>query len=469
MGWTGRAAAQTPKVFLNPPTNTAASVAQVASAGGWDTTLTLVNLGTSPVGTTLNFFDDSGNPLALPFSFPQGGMPAMTESTIQASINASGLLVADTTGLPTQAAHIGWSHLQAAGNVGGYALFTNTPNNWQAAVPLDTLNAGSYLLAFDNTGSLSTGLALANLSAQAANAKAIIRDDQGNVLGTEMISIPAQGHTSFMLSSMYAITKGIRGTIEFDTPPSGQINVLGLRSNGTALTTVPVLAQVGTGGGSMAQFTYNQGWESAFTLVNTSTAPAKATLSFYDDYGTPIQMSLVLPQTGAVMETSTVTQTLAGGASLIIQTDGHDGYKSVTGWAQLTTTGNVSGFAVFRYNPSQQEAVVPLETRNASTYVVPYDNTQGLITGLALANATDQAITLNLILRDESGAQFAGGSIPLKAHGHTAVQLANAYPGSAGIRGSVEIGTLGAGGQFVALGLRFTPNQNVTTIPVLAK
>jgi len=40
---------------------------------------------------------------------------------------------------------------------------------------------------------------------------------------------------------------------------------------------------------------------------------------------------------------------------------------SVTGSADLTTTGNVSGFAIFRYHPSQQEAVAPLETRNASS------------------------------------------------------------------------------------------------------
>ena len=256
-----RAAAQTssPALFGTSGSPTTGSIAQIVSAGGWDTTLTLVNFSPTPVGTTLNFFDQSGNPLSLPFTFPQGGMTAMTESTIIGSINGHGLLLVDTTGLPTQPVNVGWSLLQANSSVSGYAVFTNTPNNWQAAVPLDTLNASSYLLAFDNTAALNTGLALANLSQQAANVNVIIRNDSGTTIGTETINVPAQGHTSFTLSSVYPITAGIRGTIELDTPAGGQINVLGLRANGPALTTVPVLAQVGTGGGSIAHVTYNQG------------------------------------------------------------------------------------------------------------------------------------------------------------------------------------------------------------------
>ena len=448
------------------PVSTAASIAQIASAGGWDTNITLVNLSTFPVGTVMNFYDDAGNPLSLPFTFPLGLTSPMTNSTVNGSINASGLLLVDTTGLYTQAANVGWSRLQALGKVGGYALFTNTPNNWQAAVPLQTLNASSYLLAFDNTGSLSTGLAIANLSMQTANINAIIRDDSGTIIGTETITVPAQGHTSFTLSSTYTVTAGKRGTVELDTPAGGQINVLGLRANGPALTTVPVLAEVGTAGGSMAHVTYNQGWDTTFTLVNTGTSPAQATLSFFDDFGTPLQMSMAFPQTGAVSDSATVTQTLAAGASLIMATSGQSNFKSVSGSALLTTTGNVSGFAIFRYNPSQQEAVVPLETSDASAYTVAYDNTNGLTTGLALANASDQAETLSLILRDENGAQFAGGAINLPAHGHTAVTLSLAYPGTAGIRGTVQISNL-AGTPFSALGIRFTAGQNITTIPVL--
>ena len=40
----------------------------------------------------------------------------------------------------------------------------------------------------------------------------------------------------------------------------------------------------------------------------------------------------------------------------------------LTGSAQLTTAGHVGGFVIFRHNG--QEAVVPLESRNASGYII---------------------------------------------------------------------------------------------------
>ena len=32
---------------------------------------------------------------------------------------------------------------------------------------------------------------------------------------------------------------------------------------------------------------------------------------------------------------------------------------------------------IFRYNPNGQEAVVPLESRNANAYILAFDNTAG--------------------------------------------------------------------------------------------
>ena len=443
-------------------------MAQVASAGGWDTSLTVVNLGTSSADVSLSFFDESGNPLSLPFSFPQGSINPTTTPTVTSSIKPNGLLLLDTTGSVKQAAAVGWSLLQTAGGVDGYAMFTNKPNNWQAVVPLETRNASSYLLAFDNTGSLNTGLAIANLSTKAVNVTVIIRNDSGAPIGTEAIALPALGHVSFMLNSAYPITTGMRGTVEFDTPTGGQINVLGLRANGPALTTVPVLAQVSANGGSMAHVTFNGGWHTTFTLVNTGTSSAQATLDFFDDNGNPLQMPLLFPQTGAASRSTAVTPTLAAGSSLIIETNGDDSSDSVSGSAQLMTTGKVSGFAIFRYNRSNQEAVVPLETRNASSYTLVFDNTDGVATGLAVANESMQSTTLNLILRNDSGAQIGTATVPLPAHGHTAQVLSQAYGATAGIRGTVEIDAP-TGIQFSALGIRFTPSQNVTTIPVLVK
>jgi hypothetical protein len=132
----------------------------------------------------------------------------------------------------------------------------------------------------------------------------------------------------------------------------------------------------------------------------------------------------------------------------------------------------VSGFAIFRYNPTGQEAVVPLETRNASAYVLAFDNTNHLVTGVALANVSipSQAVAVRVVLRDDTGATLVTPTptINLAGGGHTSFILANSYASVAGKRGTVEFDTP-AGAQISALGLRATPAGAVTTIPVLAK
>lgn len=445
----------------------AGSMAQIASGGGWDTTLTLVNTGASAGEALLNFFGDDGSPLALPFTFPQGASPAVA-ATLDQILNANSLLVIDSQQPSNPTAQVGSAQLSTTGNVGGFAIFKYLPTGQEAVVPLETRNAPAYVLAFDNTGAVATGVAIANVTAQSANIPVVIRDDTGSQIGAGAISLAAQGHTSFLLAPNYPVTTGKRGTIEFDTPPSGQIAALGLRANSGALTTLPVLAQVTAGGGSMAQVASGGGWQTTFTLVNTGTSAAQAQLSFFDNNGSALSLPLTFVQSGTMATAPTISQTIAAGGTLAVLTQGNNAAATVAGSAQLTTTGNISGFAIYRYNPTGQEAVVPLETRNANAYILAFDNTNGIATGLALANVSNQAISVPVVLRDDTGASLGTATINLAALGHTAFILAESYASVAGKRGTVEFDTP-TGAQISALGLRGTPSGAVTTIPVLAK
>ena len=78
----------------------------------------------------------------------------------------------------------------------------------------------------------------------------------------------------------------------------------------------------------------------------------------------------------------------------------------LTGSAQLTTTGNVSGFAIYRHN--NQEAVVPLESRNANGYILAFDNTSGTATGIAVERRSRRGqVNVPVVVRDDTGAQIA--------------------------------------------------------------
>ena len=465
--WNGSLELTLPFTITTPSSSAAGSMPQLASAGGWDTSLTLLNLGGGPAQVSLNFFQNDGSPLALPFTFPQSpSAPGQQAGAFNQKVNGNALLMLDTTGPDSQTVGVGWAELLTAGNAGGFAIFKYTPTGQEAVVPLETRNASSYVLAFDNTGP-TTGLAIANLAAQSANIPIVVRDDTGTVLGqVAILNLSAHGHTSFMLTDNYSVTAGKRGTVEFDTPPGGQISVLGLRVNGAALTTLPVLAAAEIPGGWMAHVASGGGWQTTFTLVNVGTTPAQTQLSFFDDSGNPLSMPLTLVQSGSTVTTSMLNETIAGGATLVVLAQGDETKNSVVGSAQLSSTGDVGGFAIFRYNPTGQEAVVPLEMRNANAYALAFDNTSGLKTGLALLNGSNQAENVPVFLRDDTGAYLGQATVNLPALGHTSFMLTDNYSVTAGRRGTVEFDTP-ANGQISALGLRATPSGVVTTIPVL--
>jgi hypothetical protein len=112
--------------------------------------------------------------------------------------------------------------------------------------------------------------------------------------------------------------------------------------------------------------------------------------------------------------TPSVDQTLTAGATLVVQSVASPMDPAPTiGSAQLTTDGNVGGFVIFRYNRRGQEAVVPLESRNASAYVLAFRNTANTATGVAINSVSAQAVTIPVVVRNEAGvpAVMAGRTV----------------------------------------------------------
>ncbi|MGA2738502.1 MAG: hypothetical protein ABSG65_13780 [Bryobacteraceae bacterium] len=455
------------------------SMAQLAFAGNWTTTFTLVNTGTAAVQASLNFFDNNGNPLPVPLAFPQSGTTAgLPVSTATVTVNPGAGQLVQTAGLASQPTEVGWTQLLANGNLGGFAVFqqANGASIQEAVVPLENLNPTAFVIWFDNTGGNATGIALANTAAQAASVPVVIRADSGAILQSTTIQFAADGHTSFDLASTYAQTSGIRGTVEFETPAGGQISVLGIEfSPAGAFTTIPALAASASPSafGSMAQLAFAGGWTTTFTLVNTGTTPAEATLNFFGNSGNPLPVGLVFPQSGASGGSPAASAELPvinPGAGQLVQTAGLASQPTQTGWTQLVATGNLGGFAVFQQanGSSIQEAVVPLENLNPSAFVIWFDNTGGNATGIALANVATQAASIPVVIRDDTGAILQSTTIQLAVEGHTSFDLASTYAPTSGIRGTVEFDTP-AGGQISVLGIEFSPAGAFTTIPALTK
>jgi hypothetical protein len=162
-----------------------------------------------------------------------------------------------------------------------------------------------------------------------------------------------------------------------------------------------------------------------------------------------------------------VTHTLAAGETLLVVSSGAP--QLLIGSAQLNTTGHVSGFVIYRHN--NQEAVVPLESRTASSYIIAFDNTNGTATGVAVNAVSIQQVNIPVIVRDATGAQIATDTLNLAANGHAQFTLAvDKYPATVNKRGTIEFDTP-AGAQIGAVGIRIPPSvaHTYTTLPALAK
>ncbi len=478
--------------------NLIGSMPHIAAEENWTTMFTMVNNTGSSNQVRFSLFGSNldasggGNPLQLPLNLPQqASLGVLLGASLDNTLSPNASWIVSTGGQGIAPVQTGSAQVSATGALGGFAIFHRFSDAQEAVVPLTagTPNAPSYLLAFDNANGIVTSVAVANVSSQTANIGYIIRDDTGTQIGSgTLTALPGHGQIAFVLpdaATGFPVTANKRGTVEFDTPAGGQISVLGIRNTPqatalgtvTTLTTVPALANVGTGGGSFAFIASGgDGWQTTFVLVNAGNSTAPASLKFFDPNGNPQSLPLSFPQTGVVNQASSINPTLAAGATLLVQSSG--AATLLTGSAQLTTPGNVSGFVIFRHNG--QEAVVPIESRNASAYVLAFDNTGGTATGLAVNAVTSstQAVNVPVVIRDDSGNQLATDSLPLAANGDFAGDLAQnsatlgriLLPATANIRGTVEFDAP-AGVHIGVIGIRTppTPTPTYTSLPALAR
>ena len=468
----------------------------LAAEGGWTTTFTLVNKGSFAADTQFNLSDNNGNLLPLPLTFPQQPSGPVTEALFAQTINPNASLVVQASG-PANIPYVeGSARMTSSGAVDGFAIFHFNPSGQEAVVPLTSIvfNTGfgigvGAIIPFDNTNGVLTGIAVQN-AGQNSPFPVILRDDTGARIGTgnETVTVAPGGHTSFVLSTQFPATTNIRGTIEFlgsQCPPGLSPGaclaasrpyypaVLAIRYTppGT-LTTVPPLPEFGGGpvGGMFPHIAAGNGWQTTFVLVNNSGTTQQPQLNFFDNTGNPLPVPLTVLQTGGSTTTSSLTLSVPPNASRWVQTTASAASALLTGSAQLSA--GVSGFAIYRYNPNGQEAVVSLETRNAGSYLIAFDNTGGTNTGIAVSLSSSQPsgtpIGVPVLVRDDTGNQIAAATLPIASNGHLSQGLTTLFPTTSNIRGTIEFDTP-TGASLSVLGIRSPPALTFTTLPALAR
>jgi hypothetical protein len=227
------------------PTMVSSSASQIASGGGWKTTLTLVNLLLTQNSIRVAFRGDDGRPLTLPLVVTQqANSQASTASSVDRTLGPGATLLIESEAQPSSATLVGWAEVIGSGQVAGFAVFRQRRpdgRDSEGTAPLESTRTSNLVLLYDSTGGFSTGTALVNLTTDSVIINATIRDENGTQIGLQAVALPAMGHTSFAVADRFSITSGRRGIIEFQNTAGGAVTGLGLRfSPFGSFTSVPI-------------------------------------------------------------------------------------------------------------------------------------------------------------------------------------------------------------------------------------
>jgi hypothetical protein len=274
-------------------------------------------------------------------------------------------------------------------------------------------------------------------------------------------------------SIMVTYSNGRRASVSF--PPThasaqGTLLLLG-NSNGSngphifdnltigppTLTRVATLAQVASGGG----------WKTAITLVNPSAALTNARVNFFANDGSPLVLPITFPLSGSSATTSSTDVTIDAHASVVVQSESL-APDLLVGWAEIAATGPLSGYSIFRYRAparGDSEGTVLLETDVLTNLVIPYDNTNGYRTGVALTNILPVPATVRMTVADQTGSPLSSSQIELAPFEHAAFFVTERFSQAADQLGTIQIENPAGG--LTGMGLRFSPSGAFTSVPII--
>jgi P pilus assembly chaperone PapD len=232
--------------FTSIPTTTGASesssrssvLPQFVFGGGWYSALYFTNLTGAAVSFPVNFVGDAGAPLTV---------PSLGGSTTQVKLAAYGTAIVEAPNVGSLLQ--GYAAFTLPSGVFGYGVFRQSvpgQSDQEAVVPLSDAGASSNTLTWDEIN-LVTAVAIVNPSSTAATVAVTLWDENGNTVGTSSVTLPPNSKTAAPLRNLGLGLSGMvgkRGSAQFMVS-TGSVDVLGLRFDGLAFTSIPTTGASG--------------------------------------------------------------------------------------------------------------------------------------------------------------------------------------------------------------------------------
>lgn len=202
---------------------------QLVFAGGWQTTLTLINYSPQAVTCTTNFYSDTGGPLAVPFL--QGTISTRTD-ILPPENSIHDQTIASLTAPVVE----GWAQSSCTGPVEAgllYRYYTNGVATSEAGVNAETAATTSFV-TFAQT---ATGVAYANPSTtQSATVTLTVFSSTGVQLGSKGTTLGPLAHGSANLGPLLGL-QSFTGMVEINST----IPIISLSLNAEAFPVISSL------------------------------------------------------------------------------------------------------------------------------------------------------------------------------------------------------------------------------------
>ena len=457
----GGAWVSNPASFAITPQITAAtvgtSIPHLATGGGYVTGIYVVNNSSASASVEIQFHDDTGAAIAVPFSglgaisvlsdviAPNGSKYYETTAPVSGQISGSGIVSSDPS-IELQVL------FRRSGSDNSY---------YEAAIPTST-GLNELVIPFDDTTfaaaneQIFTGLAIANLdSANSANITCTARDSSGSVIAGAL-TVPALNPLGHWAGYQFPPLAGLRGSI--DCASNTKISAIGLRAlGGNSISTLPILpVSASPVSGIVSQLPHvaaGAGLVTGISVVNTANQNANFSIAFYDDQGHPLPLQF----NGSTTATTVLSGALPPHGEVYYETSGTE-TVSVTGSGAINADSPVGFQVLFRRlgsDGSYYEAAVPT-SQGSNQVEVPFDDStfiaaqEQIYTGLAIANLDPaNGATVACTAWSSAGAVIPGAvnlPAPLAPLGHWAAYqfpLLIGHKGTLSCTSNTKIGSIG--------------------------
>lgn len=442
--------------------------AQLADGGGYATQFLLVNPSDTDITCTIDLFHSSGTPLPL-------ALNSYTDSSFTMGIKARGTLILRSGNQGTQT-KTGWARVRSTNPIGGSLIYSYTVNGKiQGEAGLDpSVPAESFRLSLDMQNGYLAGLAVANPNPIPVSLSLTLYDSGGNPLAWSNRVLNALEHYAQLPAEIFPSYNfyNFTGSIVVRAPENVVIGTtLRFDAGVNVLASIPVIDPSSNPEAEILNFPQiadGAGYGTTFCLVNPNDHAISAQLDFFNQQGTPLAIALF----GRSKAGSHPITLPAHGTAFLYTLNASANHTDI-GWARVTADGPIGGSAIYLFQSGgralSQAGINPAIA--ATEFVLPVDQTGGMLSGLAVANpSTNGSVTLFLTLFDNEGMQKGTTATRvLQERRQFALMLNQLFPevNMSNFTGSVVVKA--EGGKVAGTTLRFSGDLSVfASIPVIS-